>query len=136
MKETSAGAVIFRKEDGKRLYLLLHYGVGHWDFVKGHVEGKETEEQTMRREAAEETGLADLQVIADFREVISYFYTVKGKRIAKDVIFLLAETKTKTIKISFEHSGFVWLAFEEALKKITYDNSKAVLTKAEQFLAR
>ena len=135
MKETSAGAVIFRIEKQQRLYLLLHYGPeGHWDFAKGHIEGKETEEQTMRREAAEETGITDVKVIPGFRHVISYFYQREGKHTAKDVIYLLAETKTAQVTISWEHSGFAWLPFEDALKKITYANSKIVLKKAAAFL--
>lgn len=36
--EKSAGAVIFRKEEGKIYYLLLHYQARHWDFPKGHLE--------------------------------------------------------------------------------------------------
>jgi len=40
-KEKSAGAIILRKEDNKIYYLLLHYHSGHWEFPKGHIEGKE-----------------------------------------------------------------------------------------------
>ena len=76
MKETSAGAIIFRTDEKSKSpkYLLLQYGAGHWDFVKGHIEGKESEEEAMRREAAEEAGLKDLKIIRGFRETISYFY--------------------------------------------------------------
>ena len=35
IKETSAGIVLYRKENTKNLFLLLHYPSGHWDFVKG-----------------------------------------------------------------------------------------------------
>ena len=35
IEETSAGIVLFRKEESKILFLLLHYPSGHWDFVKG-----------------------------------------------------------------------------------------------------
>ena len=43
--EKSCGAVVFREENGVRLYLLLHYAEGHWDLPKGHVEKGESEEQ-------------------------------------------------------------------------------------------
>lgn len=136
MRETSAGAIIYRIDGKKPKYLLLHYGSGHWDFVKGHIEGKETEEQTLRREAAEESGLADLRIIPGFMEKISYFYRKEGKTVPKDVIFLLAETATaeKDVKLSFEHSGYKWLEIEEAVKKVTYDSSREVLKKADKFL--
>lgn len=140
MKETSAGAIIFRI-DGKAKrpkYLLLHYGAGHWDFVKGHIESGEDEESALRREAEEETGLTDLKLISGFRHKISYFYKKDGKTIPKDVIFLLAKTAAaeKDVKLSFEHSEYVWLEFEEAMKKATYDSSKEVLRKADEFLKK
>ena len=138
MKETSAGAIVFRIDETKKKpkYLLLHYGSGHWDFVKGHFEGKETEEETLRREAKEEAGLSDLELIKGFREKLSYFYMKDGKTIAKDVIFLLAETTIaeKGVKLSFEHSEYVWLEFDDAVKKVTYSSSKEVLKKANEFL--
>ena len=37
-REKSAGAVIFRREDSKIYYLLLHYTARHWDLSKGHIE--------------------------------------------------------------------------------------------------
>ena len=54
--EKSCGAVIFRVGNATK-YLLLHYEAGHWDFVKGHSEKGESEEETVRREILEETGL-------------------------------------------------------------------------------
>ena len=42
IEETSAGIVLFRKEDSKTLFLLLHYPSGHWDFVKGKMENEST----------------------------------------------------------------------------------------------
>lgn len=136
MKETSAGAIIFRADGGKTKYLLLQYGAGHWDFVKGHIEGKEKEEETMRREAAEEAGLKDLKIIKGFRETISYFYRNGGEMVSKDVIYLLAQTETpeKEVKLSFEHTGYEWLEFEATLKKVTFSSSKDVLKKADKFL--
>ncbi len=140
MKETSAGAIIFRidKNSKKPKYLLLHYGPGHWDFVKGHIEGKETEKEALRREAEEESGLTGLKIIPGFREKISYFYQKDGKAIPKDVIFFLAETAAaeKDVKLSFEHSDYLWLEFTAAAKKTTYESSREVLEKADSFLKK
>ena len=138
MKETSAGAIIFRidEKSKKPRYLLLHYGSGHWDFVKGHIEGSETEEETLRREAEEESGLTGLQVISGFREKVSYFYKKDRETIPKDVIFFLAQTVAaeKDVKLSFEHSEYEWLEFGAAVKKVTYESSRKVLEKADRFL--
>lgn len=136
MKEISAGAIVFRMHNKKPKYLLLHYGAGHWDFVKGHIEGGETEEETLLREAKEEANLTDLKLINGFREKLSYFYRKDGKTIAKDVIFFLAQTAAaeKDVKLSFEHSDYAWLDFDAAVKKVTYGSSKDVLKKANKFL--
>ncbi len=136
MNEKSAGAVIYRKEDGKVKYLLLLYGAGHWDYVKGHVEPDEEEEETLVREAEEEADLIDLRIIHGFKERISYTYKRDGKTIAKDVVFYLAETQTKDVKLSFEHKEYKWLELEKALKQITYSTSKDVLKKADKFVRK
>lgn len=132
--EKSAGAVIFRKEQDNLYYLVLHYRAGHWDFVKGNIEKGEEIKQTIIREAEEESGIKDLEFIKGFKETIEYFYKLKGKTIFKTVVFFLAETKTKEIKLSFEHIGFKWLSYEKALEILTYKNAKEILIKANNFL--
>lgn len=134
--EKSCGAVVFRKENGVVYYLLLHHESGHWDFVKGNVEQNEQEKDTVLRELKEETGIEGAKFIEDFREKIKYFYRRDGNLINKEVIFFLIETGTKDVKISFEHTGFKWLIFSDALKAVTFQNSKDVLKKANEFLAR
>ena len=132
--ETSAGFVVFRMEGKARKYLLLHYTIGHWDYVKGHIEGEETEIQAALREAKEEANLTDLNILDGFREKITYHYKRAGKFMTKDVIFYVAETNHAEIKLSHEHSGFKWLEFDAALKQITYDSSKEILKKVDMFL--
>lgn len=133
--EKSCGAVVFRKDGRRRLYLLLHYEEGHWDFPKGHVEPGEGEADTARRETAEETGISDLEFAFGFREPIEYFYRREGKTMHKEVFFFLAETKTAEVRLSYEHTGYEWLPFEEARAKLTFKNARDVLAKAERFLS-
>src|SRR3989344_8094708 len=98
MGEKSAGAIVFRHEGKKVKYLLLQYGAGHWDYVKGNFEPDEEEEETVLREAEEEAGLMDLKLIRGFKERISYFYKSEGKTISKEVVFYLGETGRKDRK--------------------------------------
>ena len=94
MPERSAGAIIYRREGKRVKYLLLLYGAGHWDYAKGHIEPDEEQEETAMREAEEEAGLIDVELVPGFREIISYEYKKNGKSVAKEVIFFLGETAT------------------------------------------
>ena len=132
--EKSSGVIIFRKQGDDIFYLLLHYELGHWDFAKGHIEKGETLEQTAIRETEEETGINDLEFINGFREWFKYFFKYKGENIMKIVTFFLARTETKDIKLSFEHIGYKWLPYEQALGQLTFDNAKNILKKANSFL--
>lgn len=150
-REKSAGAIIFREQEGKKYYLLLHYpGInrkgGHWEFTKGHVEQGESEEQTVKREVFEETGINDLEFMPGFKQYIKYFFR-QGRGIKKEdrkkapwvfklVVFYLARTNVKEIKLSKEHDNFVWLPYEPAYKKITYKNSKDLFKKALSHLKK
>ena len=137
--EKSCGAVIFRQEGKKILYLLLKYKKTskeeyYYDFPKGHVEKGEEELDTTRREVEEETGIKNVKFIEGFKERIHYFFKWKGETISKDVIFFLAETKTEKVHTSTEHYGFKWLPYEEAMEATSYKNAKEILEKANKFL--
>ncbi len=154
-REKSAGAVVFRKEPRSRAsslrgknneiyYLLLHYEAGHWDFPKGHIEKGESEEETVRREVKEETGIEDIKIIEGFKEWIKYTFRQtydldkneknKAPWVFKIVDFYLAETKAKEVKISFEHTGYKWLLYEQALEQLTFKKAKEILKKAHHYL--
>ena len=131
-KERSAGVVVcMEKPDGNR-FLLLNYPTGHWDFVKGKIERGETLHQTAVRETKEETGISDLEFVEGFEEKINYNFQFEGELIQKEVVFFLAKTKTHTVNVSHEHLDYTWLDYENALEKVTYQNAKNILSKANK----
>ena len=142
-KEKSAGAIIFRIENSKPYYLILHYHSGHWEFARGHGEEGESEENTVKREIAEETGLKYIKIIPGFREYSKFFFKrtyglkpeekKKAPWVFKLVVLYLAEVKTKDVKISKEHIGFAWLPYDAAYKKLL-KSGKEVLKKANDFV--
>lgn len=140
-QEKSAGIVVFAGAGARRKYLLLHYEAGHWSFPKGHVEPREDEREAALRELNEETGLseAEIEFVEGFRESIEYFYKREGATMHKQVVFLLAKTRGRAapkIKLSFEHTGFEWLAFPQALAQVTFKTDRGVLQKSQDFLER
>ena len=99
------------------------------------MEKGETTHQTAIREAKEETGITDITFVENFEEWIKYNFKYQGELVQKKVVFFLAETKTKEIKISHEHSGYTWLDYNESMEKTTFENAKTVLTKAQKILS-
>ena len=134
INEISAGIVFFRSVLSENHFLLLNYPQNHWDFVKGKIEKNEEPLETARREAEEETGIIDFEFIDGFEEYVEYDFRFKNEVIHKKVIFFLAKTDVKKISLSNEHNDYLWLGYNDALKKITFKNAKNILAKANKFL--
>ena len=134
-KETSAGIILYNNEHDEKEFLLLKYPGGHWDFVKGKMEKGETTHETAIRETQEETGITEITFVENFEEWIEYSFKHQGELVQKKVVFFLAETKTKEVKISHEHSGYTWIDYNSSMEKTTFDNAKTVLTKAQKLLS-
>ena len=133
-KEVSAGIILYNNDNDQIQFLVLKYPGGHWDFVKGKMENSEEPKQTAIRETKEETGIIDVEFIDGFNEEISYTFYVKNEEIDKKVIFYLGKTKSTEIVLSHEHLDFAWLNLKDAMNRITYENAKIVLTKANNLL--
>ncbi len=130
-KEKSCGAVVWLKEDGRRLFLIEHMTGGHYSIPKGHVEGDETEVQTAEREIREETAL-DVTIDTGFRRMITYS---PAPDIEKDVVFFIAEAAgRKVANQECEVTEIFWLPYREALGLLTFDSDKDVLKGAEMYL--
>ena len=134
--EKSCGVIVFRKNQGNRDFLLLHYPGGHWDFPKGHVEKVDSSEQaTALRELAEETGIKVVTFVEGYREPMYYeFNRGVRERVKKVVVYFLAETAEMEVSISFEHKNFEWLPYDAALERLTYENARDLLRKALKHL--
>lgn len=129
LEERSAGAILYRESLSGKLYLLLNYPSGHWDFVKGNIEKGEMLKETVIREIEEETGIIDVNFIEGFEDKVEYHYQRDGQLVHKEVVFFLAKTNTDNVKLSHEHHGFIWLDFNSALKKLTYKTAQNMLKK-------
>lgn len=133
-EERSAGFVVFRRESGRRLYLLLEHMDGRWDFPKGGIERGETVKDAALRELREETGIRWVRQVGDWDKTISYFYRKGQQAVHKDVTYFLGEASDARVAVSSEHKGFIWLGYEDAMAKLKFDNAKQTLEKADSFL--
>jgi bis(5'-nucleosidyl)-tetraphosphatase len=140
IKHKSVGCIVFRQvpDMEEPEYLLLKHSLGHWDFPKGHIENEETEEETGLRELEEETGLskAVAELLPDFKETIHYSYYHAGKKHVKEVVVFLVQASDFNVKISHEHTAFDWLSFDQALKTVTYENTRTLLQNAHAFIQK
>ena len=130
----SAGIILVNENGSEKQFLLLNYPTGHWDFIKGGIEDGESLQQTAIRETREETGITDIEFIEGFKEEIEYFFRAENQNVHKKVIFFLAKTNSKNVILSHEHLDAVWLNYNDALKKLTYDNAINLLKKSNTFL--
>ena len=134
--EKSCGVVLFNEQK----VLLLQYATGqkegewdlqgHWDFPKGHVDKGETEIETATRELEEETGIKKIILFDNFRKTINYTFRKGDIKISKEVVFFIATTVETEINLSHEHVDYGWFDFTSALKQLTYDNARSVLSEA------
>ena len=136
--EKSCGVILFRQIDSGREYLLLHYPGGHWDFPKGHVEEiDENEMGTAHRELVEETGIEIVEFDPDYHEAMYYeFNRGRKERVKKTVVYFVAEAFHTDVTLSFEHKDYIWLPFKESFDKLTFENAKDLIEKAEKHLTK
>ena len=133
-RERSAGVLVYRVAEGRRLYLLLDYG-RHWDYPKGHLEAGEDDQTAARRELCEETGISAVTLAAGFAHEIAYdFYSSRKKHVHKTVVFFTGEAAGDGVTLSHEHRAYAWLDRDAAEGQLTFDNAKNVLRAADDFL--
>jgi dATP pyrophosphohydrolase len=119
-------AYVFIKTKSGLKYLLLKraeekiYG-GLWQCVTGKIEADEPAWETAVRELKEETGLTPLNMfVADH---VSKFYEANKDRMNLIPVFGI-EVESDEVKLSDEHSKFIWADFDFAFKKLVWRGQK------------
>ena len=52
----------------------------------------------------------------------------------KHVLYFLGQTQQERVRLSPEHLDYRWLGYAEALRQLTYEDSRRILRQAEGFL--
>jgi dATP pyrophosphohydrolase len=130
-------AYVFIKTKSGLKYLLLKraeekiYG-GLWQCVTGKIEADEPASKTAVRELKEETGLTPINMfVADH---VSQFYEANKNRMNLIPVFGI-EVESDEVKLSDEHSKFVWADFDFAFKKLVWRGQKDGLFSVNNMLS-
>ena len=133
--EYSCGAVVFTRQNGQILYVIVQEKSGAYSFPKGHVEGGETEMDTARREISEETGLQPA-FLPGFCHREEYHLSEKPGT-WKRVTYFLAEFKNQSLVAQeSEIRNILLLPYEQAYSLFPYENTRQVLSAAHAFLTK
>lgn len=133
--EHSCGAVVFTRQSGIPLYVIVQSKEGFFGFPKGHMEGNETEAETALREIKEETGLSPT-LISGFRTEDEHPIPFTRKEpVMKHIVYFLAEYENQPLKMQEEElSSIRLLPYEAAMSLFQFESSRRILTEAHQFL--
>lgn len=137
--ERLAGAMVYARHEGKIYLALVHDVFGHWTLAKGKLEGKESEEEGLRREVQEELGIPITVIERLGENSYSTYHPEKGK-ILKHVAYFLAEAPYQelTLEKKEEKGGLDdvrWFKLTDILDLNFYDDILPIVTKAITKLA-
>ena len=135
-QETSAGGVVYRKDDAAPLFLLIRDSYQNWGFPKGHVEAGERAEDAALREVREETGIAQLS-IRGIIDTIDWYFRFRGRLIHKVCHFYLMETsQAQTSPQRAEGiTACQWVEYDAARTAISYANARHLLRRAQEMVS-
>ena len=131
--EKSCGVVAYKTIDNVNYYLLIRAFNGDTGFPKGHVEAGESEIETALRELKEETNV-EVEIIPGFRREMEYMIPSK-KNVSKKVVYFLGKCTSDHIIPQRREISCAWFVpYDEALKIITFEDSRKILRDAEAMI--
>lgn len=139
-REISSGVIVFKKTSEGPRFLALYYGHNYWTFPRGKIEKEERSFEAALRETYEETGLSrgDLRFVDYFKTYENWTFTRNGKKVRKTVIFYLAETSQRTVKMEKRCLGYGWFTASEIMKILLgskNEENRKVIRRVSKFLS-
>jgi 8-oxo-dGTP pyrophosphatase MutT (NUDIX family) len=139
-REFSAGGAVFKKQNGKILWLLIQpKGRERWQLPKGWIDEGEDAKKAALREVAEEGGIQ--AELIDKIDTISIFFRYSYTGAPKDLVnkqitfFLMKyQGETKDGPDKEEIGGVSWSPYDDAYGKLTFKSEKEILEKAKNIL--
>lgn len=110
-----------------------------WEFVKGGIEANEAEEDAVKREIFEETGLKKFKILKKIDGITKQFIGV-GNRLNSHSVYLVEASMNIPVHIPKgedpEHSTYLWADRNSAKSKLTWDNDRKILDKVLEELKK
>jgi 8-oxo-dGTP pyrophosphatase MutT (NUDIX family) len=131
-REFSAGGVVFRKEGGEIVWLVIKpTGSNKWRLPKGWIEPGEKSLGAAQREVREEAGV-ETEVLGKVGNE-KFFFVQDGQKIMKNVVFYLMEyLQEAETGYTWETEEIDWLPFPQARERLAFKNEKEILEKAKE----
>jgi len=126
--------VIFDQKDGKLVLLVQKKDrkatTINWRLLKGGVNDGETEEEALRREIYEETGLKNIKIM---RQVHRYEFIFNEVRHTVSSFLVKADSGEPVKLQESELAGYAWTRVGSANRLLYWRNEKEALRKLDQF---
>lgn len=133
--ETGGGVVIYQQQ----MLLLNRPARQEVRLPKGHIDPGETALITALRETREESGYADLQILADLGSQVVTFQRDEHQYIRTEFYFLMTlQSEAQIIRPAEDAMQFqvIWLPLTEAVVALTFAAEKNIARKAIEAYAR
>ncbi|MBI5566239.1 MAG: NUDIX domain-containing protein [Chloroflexi bacterium] len=136
----AAGGVVVR-ENGVWFLLLERPGRRELRLPKGHIEPGETREQAAVREVQEETGYAEVTIVADLGSYTHTFYDyLKDREVTRTESYFLMQLDSEQTYTGpqYAHENFQrkWVKRDEAERLTTYESEREFIRRARRALAQ
>jgi 8-oxo-dGTP pyrophosphatase MutT (NUDIX family) len=128
---SQAGAVVFRTDGGSVRILLVRSrkNPGVWVFPKGHLEPGESDADAALREAEEEAGISGT-VVGPVGPTLTFQSGDESVAVKYYLVHLTADAASP------EGRDKVWLAPDEALERLGFQNARDLLRAALRTIER
>jgi len=124
----------FVREGGKYYYAIFkRRDLNIWQGIAGGGEEDEKPIEAAKREAYEEAGIDRKSRYIKLASICAIpAVNIRGLEWGKEIIMIPefafgVEVLSRKLKITSEHTQYLWLSCEKAIKKLKYDSNKSAL---------
>ena len=127
----AAGGVVV---DSGRVLVLRRPSRDEVRLPKGHIKKREAPQQAALREVTEESGYADLELLADLgHQVVEFDY--QGAHIVRDEYYFLVRIHSmRQVERKEQELQFIpdWVGWDEALSELSYEPEREWVRRARE----